>query len=55
MVKAGSKEPGLSKTRQERDRQKEFQHDIEMHGGIYVLCRSLEDIQPFLTRTMRLF
>lgn len=37
------------------DRQKEFQHDIELHGGTYVLCRSLEDIQPYLTRTMRLF
>lgn len=37
------------------EKQKLFQHDIEQHGGTYILCRSLEDIQPFLTRTMRLF
>lgn len=37
------------------EKQKLFQHDIEQHGGAYILCRSLEDIQPFLTRTMRLF
>ena len=37
------------------DRQKQFQHDIETHGGIYVLCRRVEDIQPYLTRTMNLF
>lgn len=35
--------------------QEQFKHDIELHGGTYVVCRCLEDIQPYLTRTMRLF
>lgn len=35
--------------------QKEFQHEIQMHGGTYILARSVEDIQPYLTRTIRLF
>lgn len=37
------------------DRQKQFQHEIEVHGGIYIVCRRVEDIQPYLTRTMNLF
>lgn len=37
------------------DYQKTFQHEIELHGGVYIVCRRLEDIQPYLTRTMTLF
>lgn len=37
------------------DRQKQFQHEIESHGGVYVVCRKIEDIQPYLTRTINLF
>lgn len=37
------------------DKQKKFQKDIELHGGKYIICRSVEDIQPYLTRTMKLF
>ncbi|MBQ9763391.1 MAG: hypothetical protein IJV92_03435 [Phascolarctobacterium sp.] len=37
------------------DKQKKFQHDIELHGGKYIIARSIDDIQPYLTRTMKLF
>lgn len=37
------------------DYQKQFQKEIEIHGGTYIICRKLEDIQPYLTRTMTLF
>lgn len=29
--------------------QKQFQHDIELHGGIYILARSVADVVPYLT------
>ena len=31
-----------------------FQHDIEAHGAKYVVCRSVEDIQPYLTTIQNL-
>lgn len=37
------------------DFQLQFKANIERHGGTYIVCRCLEDIQPYLTRTMRLF
>lgn len=37
------------------DYQEQFKKDIENHGGVYIVCRRLEDIQPYLTRTMQLF
>lgn len=35
--------------------QKQFQHDIEAHGAQYIVCRSVDDIRPYLTSTMTLF
>ena len=32
-----------------------FKHDIEAHGGRYIVCRSIEDIYPVLTSISRLF
>ncbi len=37
------------------ENQKNFQREIENHGGTYIICRKAEDIQPYLTRTLRLF
>ena len=37
------------------DWQKQFKHDIEAHGAQYIVCRSVEDITPYLTSTQQLF
>ncbi len=42
-------------TGKQSDWQKAFQHEIELHGGIYILARSVDDIAPYLTRYTPLF
>lgn len=37
------------------DWQIKFQHDIESHGGTYILARCIEDVEPYLTSIKKLF
>lgn len=34
----------------QRDKQKEFQKDIEKDNGVYILAKSITDIEPILKR-----
>ena len=44
-----------TKTGKQSDSQREFQKDIENHGGTYILARRIEDVEPYLTSIRKLF
>ncbi len=44
-----------TKTGKQSDWQREFQKDIENHGGTYILARRIEDVEPYLTSIRKLF
>lgn len=44
-----------TKTGKQSDWQREFQRDIENHGGTYILARRIEDVEPYLTSIKKLF
>ncbi len=44
-----------TKTGKQSDWQREFQKDIENHGGTYILARRIEDVEPYLTSIKKLF
>lgn len=35
--------------------QERFKHDVETHGGKYIVCRCIDDIKPYLTTVRSLF
>lgn len=44
-----------TKTGKQSDWQRQFQKDIENHGGTYILARRIEDVEPYLTSIKKLF
>lgn len=44
-----------TKTGKQSDGQRQFQKDIENHGGTYILARRIEDVEPYLTSIKKLF
>lgn len=44
-----------TKTGKQSDGQRQFQQDIENHGGTYILARRIEDVEPYLTSIKKLF
>lgn len=44
-----------TKTGKQSDWQRQFQKDIENHGGTYILARRIEDVEPYLTSIRKLF
>lgn len=44
-----------TKTGKQSDWQRQFQQDIENHGGTYILARRIEDVEPYLTSIKKLF
>lgn len=44
-----------TKTGKQSDWQRQFQKDVENHGGTYILARRIEDVEPYLTSIKKLF
>ena len=42
-------------TGRQSEYQKQFQKDVEAHGAVYILARSVQDVVPYLTSVQNLF